>query len=391
MKIALVLSSAPGYSETFFNSQIKGLKENGHEVTLFTGPISDTYKHCKHVRHPSVSKFYVVQLFRMFYRSLTLLPNFKSVKSFVHLEKKEGTPIKRIIEKIYLNAALLKFQGDWIHFGFATTVIDRELVPKAIGARMAVSFRGYDINVFPLKHKNCYELLWRQVDKVHSISNYLLKKAYDLGLDRNKPFQIIHPAVDLESLPETKNLRTDGKFKIVTIARFGWIKGLELLTEVAQILKNNEFDFEWILIGTGSSSEQERFLFDMNEKQLQQHLFHKGLCSHKETLDILKDCDVYVQTSLNEGFCNAVLEAQALGIPCVAFKVGGLSENISDGETGWLIKPYDTITMARAITNVYSLSKSSKINLSEETVMRVNENFGLVQQKDAFNEFYKSF
>lgn len=35
MRIGLVLSTTPGYSETFFRSKIKGLQENGIEVRLF--------------------------------------------------------------------------------------------------------------------------------------------------------------------------------------------------------------------------------------------------------------------------------------------------------------------------------------------------------------------
>ena len=35
MRIGIVLSSIPAYSETFFNSKIKGLQKNGFEVFLF--------------------------------------------------------------------------------------------------------------------------------------------------------------------------------------------------------------------------------------------------------------------------------------------------------------------------------------------------------------------
>ncbi|TFB13069.1 glycosyltransferase, partial [Microbacterium sp. 3H14] len=97
-------------------------------------------------------------------------------------EKRQKTSVKRSIEKIYINSTLLKLEVDWLHFGFATMAIERELVAKAIGAKMAVSFRGYDINVYPLKHAGCYKKLWQQVDKVHSISEFLIQKAYALGL-----------------------------------------------------------------------------------------------------------------------------------------------------------------------------------------------------------------
>jgi colanic acid/amylovoran biosynthesis glycosyltransferase len=39
-KIGIVLSSTPGYSETFFKSKIKGLQESGYDVTLFVDTIN---------------------------------------------------------------------------------------------------------------------------------------------------------------------------------------------------------------------------------------------------------------------------------------------------------------------------------------------------------------
>lgn len=388
MKIAIVLAEPPGYSETFFNSKIKGLQDYGHKVTLYTAHVSTNYDFCKHIKHPAIYRLKLVQVFVMIYYGFTLLPHIKSVKRFFQLERKQGTPAKRIIEKIYLNAALLKYKGDWIHFGFATTALNREFVSEAVGAKMAVSLRGYDVNVYPLKHNNCYDLLWRKVNKVHTISKYLLNKAYSLGLDKGKSYQVIHPAVNLENLPKRCLNQDNTKLKIVTIARFNWVKGLEYLTEAALILKTKGIDFEWALIGTGNSSEKERFLFDINQKQLNNQLVHKGECSHLETLNILSASDLYVQTSIIEGFCNAILEAQALGIPSVAFNVGGIPENISNQKTGWLIEPYDVRAMADKISAISLLTANEKTELSKQSIDRVLQNFNLEQQKQNFNQFY---
>lgn len=389
MKIALVLSSPPGYSETFFNSLIKGLQENGHEIILYTGYCDSSYSGCKHIKHPRVYKNFLVQIILMLYRSTTLLFHIKRVRRYFLLEKKEGTTLKRILEKIYLNAELLKFHGDWVHFGFCTTALDREFVPIAIGSKMAVSLRGYDINVFPLKHKGCYKLLWRQVDKVHSISNDLLEKAYGLGLKRDRLVKVIYPAVNLGSLPQLNSNMADNKLKIVTIARFNWIKGLDFLTEVAFKLKEKGIDYEWVIIGAGNPTEMEHYLYNIKDKQLEEYVFHKGVCSHEETLTILKNCGVYVQTSLTEGFCNALLEAQALGIPCVAFNVGGIPENIVNEKTGWLIEPYQTRDMANKIEVFAQLPLEAKRSMAWEAIDRVKENFGIEKQKQAFNAFYK--
>jgi glycosyltransferase involved in cell wall biosynthesis len=56
-----------------------------------------------------------------------------------------------------------------------------------------------------------------------------------------------------------------------------------------------------------------------------------------------------VVSSRDEPFGLVTLEAMAAGIPVVAFDVGALSENIIEGETGYVVPPEDTSTMAERI------------------------------------------
>ncbi len=51
--------------------------------------------------------------------------------------------------------------------------------------------------------------------------------------------------------------------------------------------------------------------------------------------------DVLLLTSRTEGLPGVVLEAAAAGVPAVAFGVGGTSEAILDGETGFVVPPQD--------------------------------------------------
>ena len=53
-KIGLVLPNVPAYSETFFNSKIKGLQENGFDVILFSnGKNKVSHPICKTVFAPN--------------------------------------------------------------------------------------------------------------------------------------------------------------------------------------------------------------------------------------------------------------------------------------------------------------------------------------------------
>jgi len=56
---------------------------------------------------------------------------------------------------------------------------------------------------------------------------------------------------------------------------------------------------------------------------------------------ILRQIDIFVQPSVNEGISNTILEAMATALPVVAMDVGGNRELIVDGKTGRLCRPGD--------------------------------------------------
>lgn len=386
MRIAIILSKPPGYSETFFRSKIQGLLNHGHQVILVTSRTEDKFDLCHHIYHPKVYKNTAAQLFMMFNVFVGLLRHFKTIQRYIALEKQDGTPFKRIVEKLYINARLLQLKVDWIHFGFATMAIDRELVAKTIGAKMAVSFRGYDINVYPIKNPKSYMLLLKNVDKVHSISNDLLQKAYKLGLSKSLPYQIITPAVNLEMLPELQSIEKPRTLKILTIARLHYIKGIDVLLETAANLYKSQIDFTWEIIGSGNDNE--RYLNLRLRLGLEEKVVFLGELNHQDTLRKLQETNLYVQTSLTEGFCNAALEAQALGKLTLAFDKGGLPENIIDGETGFLVNEVSAGLLANKIVEVINMQDVEKQKIKEQAIKRVKQTFGLEQQQQAFHQFY---
>jgi colanic acid/amylovoran biosynthesis glycosyltransferase len=390
MTIAIVLPQSPGYSETFFRSKIQGLKANGHKVVLVTAATNKTFDLCAHIQHPKVYQNPIKQLMSMLIVFIGLLSYWTKVNRYINLEQKEGASFKRLVEKIYINASLLKLNADWIHFGFATMALDRETVPNAIGAKLAVSFRGYDIEVFPLKNLDCYQSLWTHVDKVHSISDYLLEKAFDLGLSNSVDSEVIYPAVDLNLLNNIKDSsNTLGvKLKLLTIARLHWIKGIHDLIETAQYLKSKQIDFEWKVIGDGDQKHTERYAYHIYKAGLQEQVLLLGKLSHAKTLKELSKTELYVQTSLSEGFCNAVLEAQALGKLCLAYDAGALSENIESNITGFLSSKGDSQMLAQKIIKVEQLSYQQKEQITQKAIQRVHDHFFLEQQAKSFSEFY---
>jgi colanic acid/amylovoran biosynthesis glycosyltransferase len=388
MTITLILPQPPAYSETFFRSKIKGLQESGHKVILVTASTDQKFEGCPHLQHPKVSKNSLVQAFKMLLVFLSLLPYWKSVLKFIKLEKKEGTTIKRSLEKLYINATLLKLNTDWLHFGFATMAIDRESVAKAIGAKLAVSFRGYDIGVYPLKHPECYARLWKYVDKVHVISDDLYQKALSHGLSPNTRFKKVTPAINIEQFKdeETVNLNKSKELNILTIGRLHWKKGFVDTLEALSLLKKGNVKFKYRIIGVGK--DYERIAFAAHQLDLKDEVVFLGKLNHQEVKQELVKADLYLQYSIQEGFCNSVLEAQALGKLCVVSDAEGLSENILDKQTGWVVPKGQPQLLADKILEVIQLEEEDKRRIKENAVRRVKEQFSLEIQKEEFNNFY---
>lgn len=386
MTIGIVLSKPPKYSETFFNSKIKGLQDSGHMVILFVQDNPDRYDLCKVVCAPKVSKYIIVQVVLYVVVLLKLLPVLKRVLNFKTLEKQSGRSKAQQLKNVYNNAHLLKSQIDWLHFGFATMALQSENVAKVINAKMAVSVRGFDVDVYPLKHSDCYNLLWRRTDKLHAISNYTYKKAQESGLTNQTPFQIITPAIDHSKFSVSEeNKKTNIDF--LTIARLHWIKGLDYTLQALHILKNEGVDFQYKIIGEGEALEQLKFT--IYQLKLQDHVTLVGRKNPEEIVNYFSNASIYLQYSDSEGFCNAVLEAQAMGLLCVVSDAEGLQENVIHKKTGIVVPKRQPKLFAKAIKNLLLLPEETKQEMRTNAQRRVVDQFNLEKQQKEFLEFYE--
>ena len=86
----------------------------------------------------------------------------------------------------------------------------------------------------------------------------------------------------------------------------------------------------------GEGPERDKILRLIEEYNLQQRFILRGFIDDVETF--YHGLDIYINTSLHEGFPMSLLEAMACGLPIVAPKVGGIREMINDGHEGYLVE-----------------------------------------------------
>ena len=86
-------------------------------------------------------------------------------------------------------------------------------------------------------------------------------------------------------------------------------------------------------------------------------------------VDVYNAADVFVLPSLSENLPNTIMEAMACGVPCVAFKVGGIPEEIDHLKNGYVAAYRDANDLAKGIEWV--LQKADYEVLSQQAVHKV--------------------
>ena len=390
MIIGFVIPRFSSLSETFIKSKIKVLESLGHEVTIFTKHTENNY-HYKIVPSPTTNELLLIQMIKMLFQYFKLfLKRPKVFFNFIKFEKKDRISFINRWKNLYLNSHILMEDIDWLHFGFSTMSINRENTAISMSIPMSTSIRGYDICVYPLKNLDCYKKLWSKVDKVHSISKNLVEISGINTFDGGIVYNIISPAIDIDTFKcSDKKLNSNikkQKLQFLTIARLNWIKGLEFTLEALALLRSKGIDFHYNIIGAGA--EYERLIFATHQLQLTKHVSFLGAVTHDETRQFYNNSDIYLQYSINEGFCNSVIEAQSMGLITIVSNSGGLTENVIDERTGCVVEKNSPQSLVNTIEHVIKKSNNEIYNVRKNAINHVRENFNLEKQTIQLSKFF---
>lgn len=116
-------------------------------------------------------------------------------------------------------------------------------------------------------------------------------------------------------------------FNIATVGRIEWEKGSDIIVKTADLLKKKNINFKWYVIGKGKMFENVKKM--ISKKKLEDNVIMLGF--QINPYNILKQANLYVQTSRHEGYCIAVAEAKILCIPIVATNIECIKEQLTDG------------------------------------------------------------
>lgn len=174
------------------------------------------------------------------------------------------------------------------------------------------------------------------------MKNYLLRKNFLLPNTR-----FIPNGVDLRIYYPLQPQQTDRtrEHTVICVSRLRYEKGIDVLLQAWRLVQQQDPLARLIIVGGGPLWQQ---LLNMAEALgISSSIEFAGI--HNDVAGQLRRAGLAVLPSRWEGMPNALLEAMACGLPCVATRVSGSEDIIEHGVNGLLVDAEDYHSLANAL------------------------------------------
>jgi glycosyltransferase involved in cell wall biosynthesis len=194
---------------------------------------------------------------------------------------------------------------------------------------------------------------------VHANSERVKKFLISDGVPAKK-ITVIYNGLDLARVTTTPGFNREESLALLGLPRAGRrfvtivanlrsdVKDHQMFLRAARRVRDEVPDAAFVLAGEGELVGPMRAL--AAQLDLSEDVFFTGRCEH--LAELLAVSDVCALSSKSEGFSNAILEYMGASRVVVVTDVGGASEAVSEGETGYLVTSGNDEAMAARIVSL---------------------------------------
>jgi glycosyltransferase involved in cell wall biosynthesis len=400
MKILLInnIHFKKGGAEIVYFNTSKLLEQHGHEVAFFSinHPANDQYALSDYFAsyHDNrmvslVGKIKAMPSFiynrEAYGKLLNLIDEFKPDVAHIHLIfggltssilqalKKRKVPIVfsvhdyRLICPSYLfidgNSRICELCCDQFYIRCTLKRCSEKNLLQSVMLSLDAYFRKYFMK--PLNYIDSFIFVSRFAQDKHISFCYAYKNKAEILYNFIPDLTIIEPN-------ESK-----GRY-FLYYGRLSREKGLETLIEVAESMK-----LKLKIIGTGTLS--------INYKnKTYSDIDFLGYKSGDELWNFVRNASfIIVPSEWYENNPLTILEAYANGKPVIGARIGGITEIIEHGKTGFLFKPGDKKQLQEVLSVADQLDKQKYVQMSKNARSFANENFNPLIHYNKLIEIYK--
>nr|XP_057937482.1 phosphatidylinositol N-acetylglucosaminyltransferase subunit A isoform X1 [Doryrhamphus excisus]XP_057937483.1 phosphatidylinositol N-acetylglucosaminyltransferase subunit A isoform X1 [Doryrhamphus excisus] len=289
------------------------LIEKGHKVVIVT----HAYDHRKGVR-------YLTNGLKVYYLPLQVMYNQSTTTTFFHsLPLLRCVFVRERITVVHAHSSFSAMAHDALFhaktMGLNTVFTDHSLFGFA-DISSVLTNKLLTVSLCDTNHIVCVSYTSKE--------NTVLRAALDPEI-----VSVIPNAVDHTDFTPDPSQRLDDRITIVVVSRLVYRKGTDLLGGIIPELCLKHPDLHFLIGGEGP---KRLVLEEVREKyQLHDRVRLLGPLEHKDVRGVLVQGHIFLNTSLTEAFCMAIVEGASCGLQVVSTRVGGIPE----------VLPEDLITL----------------------------------------------
>ena len=216
-----------------------------------------------------------------------------------------------------------------------------------------------------------------------AISQRIAGELVEKGVDRDR-LLVIPNAVDTRRFRTISPSPSDEP-RLLFLGRLTEVKGLDVLLDAFATALQDGAPARLRLVGTGRL-----------QKALQEQAQRLGIAGrvdfegHRGDLEqVLRDTDIAVLPSHQEGLSNTLLECMSAGLPMVVTRVSGSEDLIRDGHTGWICEPGDRAGLARCLREAIACSPAARRAIGQRARETVEAYAGRPRVLERLVEVYR--
>ena len=193
---------------------------------------------------------------------------------------------------------------------------------------------------------------------------------------------------EVMEIVKQKSLKTPQLFTFLFVGRIVGDKGINELCNAFYRIHQQTPQTRLVLVGPFEENldpvKPETETIIKNEKSGIELIGSKG---GDELLAYYAAVDCFVMPSYREGFPNTVLEAGAMGLPCIVTNINGSREIIKEGVNGMIVPPRDENALYHAM-NVMLQSNVDRENMARKARKMISDRFEQGYVRKCLYDFY---
>ncbi|MGW1444420.1 glycosyltransferase family 4 protein [Serratia rhizosphaerae] len=354
-----VLKTYPKLSETFISTEILAREAAGETLDIFSLRTPDEALIHDAVRRVKAPVCYPIRpqtadaLWALLRQAQQQLPVLNSLLPVLFSQ-----PMEVAAQACAIACQVRAHKIDHLHAHFATVSADTAaLAARLAGVPFSVTAHAKDLFHQSVSHTHLRQL-FSQAHHVVAISDYNARwlETRLSAADPHGGFRIrrIYNGLDLKTFTfQAPSALPDASPRFIAVGRLVPKKGFATLIDAAGLLRDRGVGFQVDIIGSGV--EQARLQAQIMRLGLAQQVALRGALPQEQVIPLLRQATAFAAPCVvaedgnADGLPTVLLEAMALGIPCIATDVTGIPEAIRHEETGLLVRQHDAEALAEAM------------------------------------------